>query len=393
MSTSRTAILALLACAACGTEAAPAPTVVAADASPDTALDTSAAAPDSPGDATVPDLGISECAVSDAPRSVTDGAGGEACVGTSPCWSVVKTETMRVLGHIAMTAPWDAWALFASDPTFHPPSTPPLHWDGTAWRKMTSPVAPDIGIVGSVSATSASDVWFGGTNGARHWDGCAWSTHLVASTFGRHGQFVPIIAGASVNDVWTTGYTYAIESTSDVVDLVVNHWNGTKWTEVMRRAPLTRTQPFLAVSRAGDVVTSDEQNRAMLWTGTKLELMPPPPVRPQVALWINSKADIWLDSSNNIGPVVFTHYDGVGWTTTTLPTWRAAGMWAAAPNDAWVCGWKTGTPFVGAVAHWDGRTWSDVTIPPSGQLWGISGSGPTDVWVTRRDGAMLHLHP
>ena len=111
-------------------------------------------------------------------------------------------------------------------------------------------------------------------------------------------------------------------------------------------------------------------------------------------MWINSKSDIWFDNSPNIGPVAFNHYDGVGWSTTTLSTWQAVtGMWAAAPNDAWVCGWKRGKPLVGAVAHWDGRTWSDLTIPPSGQLWGISGSGPTDVWVTRYDGAMLHLHP
>jgi hypothetical protein len=59
----------------------------------------------------------------------------------------------------------------------------------------------------------------------------------------------------------------------------------------------------------------------------------------------------------------------------------ATSVWAFAADDVWV-----GGP---ALAHWDGRTWTDFTTVPDAMVSGMWGLAPDDLYVTT-PGALLH---
>ena len=75
------------------------------------------------------------------------------------------------------------------------------------------------------------------------------------------------------------------------------------------------------------------------------------------------------------------------------------GIWGSAPNDVWATGvFNAGGPCAaspageGRVYHFDGTSWSRMTTPfdPLPQIFGISGTGADDVWVSTASGQVLH---
>lgn len=59
-------------------------------------------------------------------------------------------------------------------------------------------------------------------------------------------------------------------------------------------------------------------------------------------------------------------------------------LWGSGPNDVWAVG-----PH-GAIAHYDGKTWTEKDPITTKSLVGVSGSGPDDVWAVGQDGITLH---
>jgi hypothetical protein len=55
---------------------------------------------------------------------------------------------------------------------------------------------------------------------------------------------------------------------------------------------------------------------------------------------------------------------------------------AVGKKDAWAVGWRNGPGTSGAILHWNGSKWNEVTIPGSpGSLPVVGGSSPSNVWV------------
>jgi hypothetical protein len=77
-----------------------------------------------------------------------------------------------------------------------------LHWNGTTWKRVTS---PGSGSLKSVAVTSASNAWaLQGRKGALRWDGHKWQTVatpvLVGATYSLSG-----IAARSAGTAWAVG--------------------------------------------------------------------------------------------------------------------------------------------------------------------------------------------
>lgn len=113
-------------------------------------------------------------------------------------------------------------------------------------------------------------------------------------------------------------------------------------------------------------------------------------VRVQTAL---SPSDAWATVTSG-----FVHWDGASWQETSVSwldedvAWMDA-MAASATNDVWAVGHKAGrlykTPADGpgehtqgqlpATMHWDGASWTEVTVPPApgrtSTLYGVSSRG------------------
>ncbi len=60
------------------------------------------------------------------------------------------------------------------------------------------------------------------------------------------------------------------------------------------------------------------------------------------------------------------------------------GVWAAAPDDVWVCGAN------GTILHWDGGGWVAVPSATTGHLWRIWGHAPDNIVAAGRWGVALH---
>ncbi|WP_163512320.1 hypothetical protein [Fodinicola acaciae] len=72
------------------------------------------------------------------------------------------------------------------------------------------------------------------------------------------------------------------------------------------------------------------------------------------------------------------------WTSYTLDTPNATyyGIYAASESDAWVVGTVNPYPTEGTVLrHFDGASWSSVTVPNVGDARAISGTSSSDIWI------------
>jgi hypothetical protein len=141
------------------------------------------------------------------------------------------------LGAVKAFSATDVWALGRAG-TFGFGGTVALHWNGSAWSSVAipSPGTRDTTITG-LTGTSASDLWAVGYSrdlpyGNRdrhsvtlHWNGTAWS-RVTSPDVGRVTYLRDAVA-ISPTDVWAVGS--GTDSPSGGVAL---HWNGSAWSSV-----------------------------------------------------------------------------------------------------------------------------------------------------------------
>ncbi len=210
-----------------------------------------------------------------------------------------------------------------------------------------------INQTGKMSGTAA-DAWAIGhrrdANGnyARealmHWDGCDWQE--AASPFDDKPN-------ARRNAVWTNG-------------------RGEVWLSGMEpvqnsRGACPEQGGRLFRQRAGQW---EEINRASTGGRTVWEIAG------------NGGDDVWMlegrCSDGLYRGVVVRHWDGKAIVDVVEPNGiRPQFLWAAGPRDVWVAG-------DGGAARWDGTAWR--SFPIAKYVRAISGTGPSDVWVSAFNG-------
>ena len=137
------------------------------------------------------------------------------------------------------------------------------HWNGTAWRRVTSPSVAD-GFIAGVAATSASNAWaagggqFGGSAFILHWNGTAW--RRVALPIPDKGGLLTGVAATSARNAWAVGSSFLTNSARPIHTLIL-HWNGTTWQRVKSPNPRPRFNNFLQ----GVAATSSRNAWAVGW--------------------------------------------------------------------------------------------------------------------------------
>lgn len=119
------------------------------------------------------------------------------------------------------------------------------HWDGTAWSIVPAPfpAGSDFNGLYGVKAISANDAWAVGYQNANnagqngqglilHWDGTAWTE--IASPIAGYATILLGVTGGASNDVTAVGY---IQTRNVQYKPVSEHWNGTKWTVTKTEIP------------------------------------------------------------------------------------------------------------------------------------------------------------
>jgi hypothetical protein len=209
-----------------------------------------------------------------------------------------------------------------------------LHWDGTAWRPASS--LSVAGALEAVAATSASDAWAvgfaassGGTGEAGnplilHWNGATWtrvSSNLAPGIGNLRG-----VAATSAGDAWAVGCSGCLAEGAGVP--LIEQWNGTRWTEVSAPAPdaLAGLSGVTATSstNAWAVGTPDgdpgHTTGIAHWNGHTWELVPSPNPGGQehvIGVAATSAGDAWtVGETEATTPFkgVISHWNGQMWS-------------------------------------------------------------------------------
>jgi hypothetical protein len=314
-------------------------------------------------------------AFSAAPAAVNGTTGGRR-------GPAVRPGTVRFLDGVAATSARSAWAVGGTVPPA-PVDSPPsytliLHWNGRAWKRVPAP-SPGVG----------------------------------ASLFG--------VAAASARHAWAVGWTDASSQTP--AEMVILHWNGTRWRALRSPAPVYEFLTGVAATTAGRAwvvgaptdATAGSTNAVILgWNGTRWRQAPLPKAAVDNGelngVAAVSARDAWAVGNTYGGQLLIFHWNGTRWKRVPNPSGTSGGwlgdVAAVTARDAWAVGaTASGKPLI---VHWNGTAWKRVPVPAgvthdycldggADALEGVAATSERNAWVVgctggRHGAKILILH-
>lgn len=247
----------------------------------------------------------------------------------------------------------------------------------TSWTVVSSPPTGENAVLSGVSADSGSDAWAVGSENAEangvgakplidHWNGTAWSQVTAPATAGNTADLAAVSA-SSTSDAWAVGYTSV---NREDINGLTTHWNGTAWTTVpaVNFGGIENTLIGVADISPGDAYavansSSTAQGYIEQWKGTSWSL------------------DTLPDPNNGMN----TYLNAIS---------------ATSASDVWAVGYElTGTTAANEryetySLHWNGSAWAIVPMPAvSGsdnlldyEFNSIDAISPTNVWAVGDSG-------
>jgi len=246
------------------------------------------------------------------------------------------------------------------------------HASATTWSVISSPNRGTwVNTLADASATSASNVWAVGNwydtslaatrTLALRWTGSQWSTVPTPNVNNFYNELYGVDA-TSTTDAWAVG-GYTPSQSSGSHDTLAMRWNGTSWSRVATPNPGVPGRDLYDVEA---FTTSDAWAVGYYWE----TLFPNPLAETLIAHW-NGSAWTQIASPNPADYYNFLH-----------------GVSGSGPSDVWAVGSyvnkgePNGTRHPLAV-HWNGSSWSQVTVPASGNaiLNAVTTITSTDAWA------------
>jgi hypothetical protein len=176
------------------------------------------------------------------------------------------------------------------------------------------------------------------------------------------------VSSTSDADAWAVGYSNAAPNGLNAKP-VIDHWNGTAWSQASTPSTGYSTNSLAAVSAS-------------------------------------SSTDAWAVGYSEprrytFYPLAF-HWNGTAWSVsssfaTALAGQLGVGVADISPTDAYAIGGQLGSAHNGLVAQWNGSTWTQLTVPiPNNNTYlsdldAISADSASDVWIVGE--YMLEVNP
>jgi hypothetical protein len=310
----------------------------------------------------------------------------------------------------------DAWAVGqdSANPQ-HTIQTLAEHWYGTEWAAVkTANRRNSENQLNGVAAISANDVWAVGYTSSssrsvditlvEHWNGTRWSivpSPNVQTGFG-DSNVLKAVSAVSSTDVWATGW--AIDDARGGIDMLFEHWDGTRWSIVSTPSPIgafqfgfgidarTSTDVWAVGYDAGGVAL---RNLAAHWDGSAWSIVPTPnvgggspPDNHLFAVTAIAQNDVWaVGWENNIDGLnkqltITMHWDGSAWVVIPSPNPNTSGgelfgVTALSSSDVWA---------VGESRNFDSGSQSSLTMQWNGSVWTVVDS-PNGFFTTQANGA------
>jgi hypothetical protein len=340
---------------------------------------------------------------------------------------VPRPGTTSGLKGIFCTESANCWAVGNYSPAAQVALNEVLHWNGSAWSKVSVPSPAgarpgDSSALLAVRCASPRDCWAVGAyqkgvgnadlSQALHWNGRRWAVVPVPNPGGTlSGDFDELfdVECPSPTGCWAVG-RYGTESGGTVLLNLVLHWNGRKWLAVGAPEPAGSAHgdvnelnaircmsaaSCLAVGAYGSLTgTFVLLNEVLRWNGTRWSQVGVPSpgghanagaFSDLMGLACTSRTNCWGVGTfgNFFTPATFIdqalHWNGRNWSQVAVPEPDGDAQGAmqdlvfAACRSATDC-WAVGnyvsphgkTITLNQMQHWDGGVWSLVSTPEPG---------------------------
>ena len=268
-----------------------------------------------------------------------------------------------LLHEASVLDPDDVWAVgskYVLNGGAYETQTLAYHWNGAGWTIVPSPSPTPYAGGGwadfqSVEVLAANDVWAAGGQRIQapdgfvgthllveHWNGSKWSVVPAPITLGGSGNFVDDIEAIAPDDIWFVGdwLEFPLASAAEKRALAM-HWNGSSFS--------IHDTPFFDNANLG---------------GHGL-----------TAVSAIASDDVWAVGGGHDGDYVafsyIVHWDGAQWEYLPGPTAGWFQRWydvqAVASDDVWAVGdYQDASGYHGLFAHWDGTSWTRLPDSPVG---------------------------
>lgn len=225
------------------------------------------------------------------------------------------------------------------------------------------------------------------------------------------------VATVSDNDAWAVGFRNGNAFTNVGAKVLIDHWDGTAWSQVATPAPPQNTALLNDVSASSatdawavgrtQLNKSNFQGLALHWDGSAWSISSSFPGA--LGAYATGVADInpadayAIGNNSSIPRGHLAHWDGTAWSSVTVPLPPNAStnttldaISADGPNDVWAVGTflnsATGQSDNFTI-HFNGTAWSVVPMPVAGGFDAIKANSPTDVWAVGDQGAVDSTNP
>ena len=198
------------------------------------------------------------------------------------------------------------------------------HFNGTSWSQMTIPANVTLGPLAAFSATDLVSV---NNNGdAEQFNGSTWTTTQLPISTTLPDLDMTSISGSSPSDIWAAGTASTEGVERRKVAPVLEHFNGTSWTNVT----LPDTPPASVNGGVSDVAAISPTDAFALDDGSLIQ---------------------WNGSTWSV----------VTATTQTGAAVSGAALAALSPTDVWLAGVTT-------LDNFNGTTWTSIPVPSTAAL-------------------------
>jgi hypothetical protein len=253
------------------------------------------------------------------------------------------------------------------------------HFDGKSWTSVALP--PPGPLIVDIASAGPGQVWmlafFQGLTLIYKYAGTGWTESLVISQNANLNSLV----SAGTNQAVAVGQQYPTLPTQAHAFAV--RWNGTGWAELSSPQPGALAGAWIDASGAGYMVGDNGTLLHLAASGIDRSITEGQGVN-FTGVWGRAADDVWLVDDRGGSH----RYDGCTIAdVTTGSTVPLADVWGVGQQDVWAVG------VGGLVLHYDGVTWSPIPSGTTADLHAVWAASPADVWVGGGNNTLLRLTP
>ena len=198
---------------------------------------------------------------------------------------------------------------------------------------------------------------------------CQWKIIRGTSATVAKAEYFWSVWGASTSDVFAVGRNGTII-----------HYDGARWNAMT--SGVTGHLRSVWGSSSSNVFAVGIKGTILHFDGASWTKMSSPSTDWLYGVWGTAASDVWA-----VGDQRILRYDGSGWTSSYSGPEALRAVWGSASSDIWAVGDK-GNDQGGAV-HFDGTSWTQVTVPPSETLSAVIGTAANNVYALSTDGTVV----